>query len=231
MSKSIELSQSTVPNRSRKMVLAAGIMSGLSLMGAHPDRASAKTHPKPTPATRLHQAEQAAKKSQRETDRLAEAIAITLSGSGVTKETVEGKGLHSQESLPGSGVKAGPEQKLGLEQASIHIVYRPKGSEAAWQDLCTGTKISYEGQNYVVSARHCFEDSVRNSNILMAPEWPAYDFLPTSNNEYAAVQEIGSQPFVHFDGLSMNIADDWALLRPSIPPKSDNGYDQFSKLR
>lgn len=237
MPKSIENSQTVIPRHSKRVAVAAGVMAGVSLFGTHPNRASAQKPPKPTPVVRLHKIETQLHKEQlierkarQETDRLAGAIALDLSQYGVTKDTVKGIGLKNQESLPGAGMKVSPEHQKKLEQATVHIIYRDKGSEEAWRDLCTGTKISYEGQNYVVSARHCYQAAVYNSDISTLETWPAYDFMNSSNYEYAVTQTPGGEPLVHIDGLSMDMNDDWALLRPQVPQKSDTGYDLFNAL-
>ena len=238
-------SENRPAHKSAKELVKAGgavAMSAAALLLAHPSSAAAEHPPKPTPVTKLHKTEiklrqeiLREKKIKQQADRMADAIALALSGQTiidetVTRNTIEGIGLKSQDSLPGANMEVTPEQQEELEQATVHILRKSKGSEGPWQDWCTATRITYEGQIYVVSARHCYQEAIDNSDITTENVYPAYDFMPSSTFDYAATTTAGGEPIVYFDGLSMDMNDDWALLRPKIPQQPDTGYEQFSNL-
>ncbi len=97
--------------------------------------------------------------------------------------------LVSPEELPGVDSETSYEQQNLLANSTVKILKRLKTStpDVAWEELCTGNKVSYGGKVYIRSAAHCFVKSPAVQKGGAADDDTAYDLTPILDYEYAIV--------------------------------------------
>jgi hypothetical protein len=151
-------------------------------------------------------------------------------------ETLIAKSSAMRE-LPGYGQKVTKKQLEALKAATVVLLVRPRqvdGSWQSWQRSCTGVKVSIDGEDYVATAAHCFDDitgvaygTMRAGQGLfkrIPPSVPAIDITsPSINpNEYA-IGDASANPVARYTypllgskvtGIAVSLEDtDIALMR------------------
>ncbi len=162
--------------------------------------------------------------------RLERMAGILANMSGVSAETVRGDNLKRADKLPGRRAKISAEVRKELEEATVQVLQRPKGSQDDWNEHCTGTKVSINNSVYILTAGHCITSNEQKGGY--DPAKPAVNVYPTSYYEYA-VADAGSTStdrmngraiIARIDGISLDTTgNDIALMSPiERSPKSDS---------
>jgi hypothetical protein len=164
--------------------------------------------------------------------RLAEAVSAL---SNVDKDTVMGIGLISPADLPAHGQEVSRELRGNLEQATVKILKRHRGSDEPWQPNCTGVKVNAGGNLYVTTAAHCFSDDLTNGLKGGGGELPlqTFNINTITKFEYALtpVTPTSTNTPVRIEAVSQNInGQDWALLRPS-PDHASESNSFFTDIK
>jgi hypothetical protein len=140
------------------------------------------------------------------------------------------------EDLPGFGKEASKADIEKLRASTVEIVTRDKTDTASygWLVSCMGTKITYEGKTYIMSARHCFAGLPKEESFANAQ---AQDVSSVGNLNYG-IRSIGTP-----DGpvaiVSSTVVGqrDFMLQILRAPDKNDPtyaddqaGYEAFMKI-
>lgn len=174
------------------------------------------------------------------------APTATASPELIGKKAEQGFKLRAIEELPGYGLKPSPEARKQLTASTVKIVKREKHVQSAWQEWCTGTKVSIGGEVFITSAKHCFNDlgwlSLRPKakEKAQAGENPAINLAPNARYEYAVIDPgpkkrgwptelppvVAEIKDIVVDPSKPN---DWALLKPDIS-KGGTGAPIFNAI-
>jgi hypothetical protein len=163
---------------------------------------------------------------QQQVDRLSGIIGHL---NDVSPGVASGSSLSSVTSLPGYGERS-PKQSKILQQATLQLISRPEGTNQTWSPICTATKVSQGGQDYILTAAHCFKDTKgdfpsgpQDNNDGVPAE--AVNIVTQTANEYAVAlpAKPGQEPPDTWEPIAMasGIAvdesgvSDWALLQVS----------------
>lgn len=123
------------------------------------------------------------------------------------------------EILPPTELLTNPEHVRALQDASIKLVSRPKGSNSNWAEWCSGVLVNFNGVNYILSASHCFaEETGDATGVVDIPQ--AQNYIAQSEQEYAVVnpsddifsREDPNGPLAKVTGISVAPKADSALL-------------------
>lgn len=105
----------------------------------------------------------------------------------ISPSTILGKGLVDPQNLQGRNKRVTLQQQRHLAGSTVTILERVKGSKYAWHQSCTGTKVAINKQNYILTAKHCFDDTrVHESQI--PPFTVAADILPIQRHVYGIAE-------------------------------------------
>lgn len=119
-------------------------------------------------------------REMRAEQRVAAAVASTLDASPIV---VTGSTLRRVKDLPDYGEQVSLEKEQLLHAATVKLGRRLKGSNYPWYEVCTGVKVSLNGQTYVATAGHCFmRDDDPTVNQIANPQKGGPDDLPRVRN-------------------------------------------------
>jgi hypothetical protein len=157
---------------------------------------------------------------------------------GVSGETVLGTNLKSVKQLEGYGQHVNKETAEALKRSTVMVVSQYSdpntGKTYEWQEDCSGTKISFGGANYVLSAGHCFHYAGGSKGGGDYPD--AANILPNSYNNYGVVlpgsDDTIKTPFSNVfqaNAVSIDLGGrDFALMR--IDSQPGDAFDQLPSV-
>ncbi|MDB5161374.1 MAG: hypothetical protein JWO96_754 [Candidatus Saccharibacteria bacterium] len=173
------------PRRAGKVrMLGVGLTAaGVAATGVGAGNAAAANHP-PKPkntsaeiAKLRHQLDLKQRQIDAQTAQLNHISNIASHLIGMPKKELYIPDLVKVNQLPGFNQLITPEVQSELISSSVRIMRRPKGSNEAWTDHCTGTvvDIPLEGRaSPVLTAEHCVQDD-------QSVDYSTYDGFPAQN--------------------------------------------------
>jgi len=222
--------------RTRKTLRNAGatITAAAALFGGTA-AAHAEQNPPPKPnVTHAH------KKSDAEIKRLKAALSaknkelaresrIAQHLLGVSAKEAAGEGLKSVDQLAGYNKKISKETRSILVNSTVQLMNMGKNETGAFHPDCTGTKIIFKGQPYVLSAGHCFIGNV-NVDYGQVDGWPAQNITNGSSDNYAVGLPGDTYPLALGDAVSYELPQfgDLTLLR--VQPNSKGSSPNLSQF-
>ncbi len=233
----IERPKRTLPAKLLTSALSAGlVLSAGGYVTEHNQSTRLKHHVTAEEESTKHLAavnsnlQQQLKQQQAQSKRMGEILGNLT---GVDSKVVSGQGLTSIDKLPGYGQPVSPELRRKLQSATVELGIRPKGTNAAWQPFCTAVKVSDGQTNFIVTARHCLNDSI-NFPQKGSPLPAAENVTSLLTSDFAVLDpnlslaERVARPLASINNVAIDTTGtaDWAILKPAANSQTTNFSEQ-----